>query len=726
MHLDDPLELHLRLTPKQKERLLNAGLKTARDILWRFPARYESFHEPKAIRDLAAGDRAVITGHVVSAKITKTFRTKIALAETVIDDGTGKIRAIWFNQPYIAKTLKPEIEYSFAGRVGEGKRGLFLANPKYRAPGSFVEETEQKTLTPVYPESRGVTSEWLAYAAGKLLEKFSGLPAGEAGAFDDPIPHDILARYKLPSLKTALHAIHKAPDARIALAARKRFAFEEIFLIQLDRQKIKMARSRSHATPVRIAPDAFKPFLSSLPFALTNAQKAAIKAVLTDISRPLPMARLLEGDVGSGKTIVAAIAAYACAKSGHQIAYMAPTEILARQHYQDFCAHFAPYRIPVGLITSSECRRFPSKAFPTKDTHTSRAQFLKWAASGEIPIIIGTHALIQDSMKFRKLALAVIDEQHRFGVAQRARLAEGSPRRTHLASATALGIPHLLSMTATPIPRTLALTLYGDLELTLIDEMPAGRKKIITTVVPPALRARAYEQMRSEIKKGRQAYIICPRIEENSASTRVGRDGSDSEMVLEMKSVKAEHKKLSRDVFPEFNVEMLHGKMLPKEKERVMRDFRAGKIHVLIATSVIEVGVNVPNATLILIEGADRFGLAQLHQLRGRVLRGTHQPYCFVFTDSTTARTLTRLQALVEAKNGFELAEYDLKFRGAGELSGSGQWGISDAGMEALKNIKMVEAARAEARALLERDPELGRHPRLKSFAARFENLHFE
>ncbi|MBI1957131.1 MAG: ATP-dependent DNA helicase RecG [Candidatus Niyogibacteria bacterium] len=699
MHLDDPLELHLRLTPKQKERLAAARLKTPRDILWRFPARYESFHEPKSIRDLAAGDRAVITGHVVSAKIVKTFRTKVALAETVIEDATGKIRTIWFNQPYIAKTLKPEIEYSFAGRVGEGKRGLFLTNPKYRAGEALAEETDQKTLTPVYPESRGVSSEWLAYATEKLLAAFSG-------ALDDPLSHDILARYKLPSLKTALHAIHQPPTLRIAEAARKRFAFEEIFFIQLSRQQIKAARSRSEAFPVRLAPAEFKPFLQSLPFALTRAQQNAAKAVLADISRRTPMARLLEGDVGSGKTMVAAIAAFAAVKNNYQVAYMAPTEILARQHYDDFCARLKPHRIPVGLITSSECRKFPSKAFPNQDTHTSRAQFLKWTSSGELPIVIGTHALIQDSMKFKKLALAIIDEQHRFGINQRAELISG----------TTGGIPHLLSMTATPIPRTLALTIYGDLDLALIDEMPPERKKIVTMVVPPPQRERAYEQMRAEIKKGRQAFVVCPRIEENT----------DSKTALEMKSVKAEHKKLSRDIFPEFCVEMLHGKLLPKEKERIMQNFRTGKIHVLVATSVIEVGVNVPNATLILIEGADRFGLAQLHQLRGRVLRSTHQPYCFVFTDSTTQKTLARLQALVEAKNGFELAEYDLKFRGAGELSGSGQWGISDAGMEALKNIKMVEAARAEAQALLAKDPELAAYPKLQTFARRFSNIHFE
>ncbi|MEK9166632.1 MAG: helicase-related protein, partial [Patescibacteria group bacterium] len=387
----------------------------------------------------------------------------------------------------------------------------------------------------------------------------------------------------------------------------------------------------------------------------------------------------------------------------------APTEILARQHFAEFIKLFSPFGIKLGLITSAECLKYPSKAFQGKPTHISRSQLLKWVGGGEISILLGTHSLIQEAVKFKNLALIVIDEQHRFGINQRLKLSQKNTER----------IPHLLSMTATPIPRTLALTIYGDLDLTVIDELPPGRKRVITEMVSPAHRQRAYEHVREQIQAGRQAYVLCPRIEGAD-------DNPESLLKLTMKAVKEEYKKLSEEVFPEFCVGMLHGKMAPKEKEKVLKEFRENKIKILVATSVIEVGINIPNTTVILIEGAERFGLAQLHQLRGRVMRSEHQPYCFLFTESSSEKTKARLSALVEAKNGFELAERDLELRGAGELTGDKQWGISDVGMEALKNIKMVEAAREEARDLIE-SGELEKHPALFSLALKnSETLHFE
>ena len=391
------------------------------------------------------------------------------------------------------------------------------------------------------------------------------------------------------------------------------------------------------------------------------------------------MSRLLEGDVGSGKTAVAATATYAVATSRPkgqdfgtlQTAYMAPTEILAQQHFESFIKYFSHLPINIALITGSGCKKFPSKVSASwrtgnGSTEISRTQLLKWVASGEISVLIGTHALIQKSVKFKHLALAIVDEQHRFGTTQRQKLVNN-----HTV------IPHLLSMTATPIPRTLALTLYGDLDLTLLDEMPAGRKKIITEVIPPETRSLAYEHIKKELKAGRQLYVICPRIDEPDPT---------KEMAVQAKSVKEEAKRLKSDIFPEYRIEILHSKMTPDAKENVMQDFKAHKIDILVSTSVVEVGVNVENASLIIIEGAERFGLAQLHQLRGRVLRGTHQPYCFVFAETKSPKTTERLKALTTAKNGFELAEFDLTQRGAGALSGSKQWGISDLGMEAIKN----------------------------------------
>ncbi|MEK7575301.1 MAG: DEAD/DEAH box helicase, partial [Patescibacteria group bacterium] len=427
------------------------------------------------------------------------------------------------------------------------------------------------------------------------------------------------------------------------------------------------------------------------------------------------MSRLLEGDVGSGKTAVAATTFYAATTSRPagqnfgtlQTAYMCPTEILATQHFESFINYFKHMPISIALITGSGCRKFPSKVNPGGWTDISRTQLLKWVANGEIPILIGTHALIQKAVKFKNLAYVIIDEQHRFGTAQRQKLV----RKDKIA-------PHLLSMTATPIPRTLALTIYGDLDLTLLDEMPAGRKPIITEIVLPNDRETVYEKIRTELKAGRQAYVICPRINEPDPA---------KEAAVIAKSVKEEAARLKEKIFLEYTIAILHSKMTPDEKDEVMIAFKKHQIDILVATSVVEVGVNVENATSIIIEGAERFGLAQLHQLRGRVIRSNHQAYCYVFAETRSDKTIERLKAFKTAKNGFELAEYDLKFRGAGGLAGLKQWGVSDIAMEALQNLKMVEAARLEANRLLDIDPTLSRYPTLsESVRNRGAEVHFE
>ncbi|MDE2213263.1 MAG: DEAD/DEAH box helicase, partial [Patescibacteria group bacterium] len=390
-----------------------------------------------------------------------------------------------------------------------------------------------------------------------------------------------------------------------------------------------------------------------------------------------------------------------------QVAYMAPTEILAKQHFESFIKYFEVMPLNIGLITGSGAYKFPSKVRKGSATSISRSQLLKWVSNGEIPILIGTHALIEKAVRFKHLGLVIIDEQHRFGTNQRRKLARKEKR-----------LPHLLSMTATPIPRTLALTFYGDLDLTLLDEMPEGRERCITEVIPPKKREKAYDRIRQELENGRQAYVICPRIDEPDP---------EKAFAIMAKSVKEEAKRLKRDIFPEYEIEILHSKMTSAEKDDVMRRFAEHTIDILVATSVVEVGVNVPNATVILIEGAERFGLAQLHQLRGRVMRSIHQAYCFAVTESTGEKTLQRLRAFVDAKNGFELAELDLRQRGAGALSGSRQWGLSDVGMQALDNLRLVEAARSEARALIEKDASLAAYPLLaQAVERRALTSHFE
>ncbi|MFA5022797.1 MAG: DEAD/DEAH box helicase, partial [Candidatus Paceibacterota bacterium] len=436
--------------------------------------------------------------------------------------------------------------------------------------------------------------------------------------------------------------------------------------------------------------------------------------ILADFAGDKPMVRLLEGDVGSGKTMVAAATTFAMVRAGLEVSYMAPTEILARQHFESFIKYFEHMNIQVGLITGKECKKFPSKINPHESTHISKPQLLKWVANGEIPILVGTHALIQKQVKFKNLAYAIIDEQHRFGVLQRARLV----RKNGADQKSSASLPHLLSMTATPIPRTLALTVFGDLDLTLLDQMPAGRKPIITKIVGPDKRDEAYEHIRTELKAGRQAYVICPRIDEPDP---------DKEMAVQAKSAKAETVRLQDKIFPEFTVEVMHSKLKPKDKEDTMQQFVAGEIDILVSTSVIEVGVNVPNATIIIIEGAERFGLAQLHQLRGRVLRSNHQAYCYIFSETRSQKSMDRLKALVNAKNGFELAEHDLALRGSGTIVGGKQWGISDIGMEAIKNLKMVEAARTEAEKIINADPDLSQHPSfLARLASQKQEIHFE
>ena len=707
MHLADAVDKHFpRLKTDQKRALAKLGIRTIRDLLYHFPARYENAGPTGTITGVTAGAEVTLYGTVRKPDIRKTWKSRRPVAEAWLEDNSGKIKMMWFSQPYIAKSLHDGMHVKVSGRVaGEGAK-VYLANPEIdKSPlepeevhhSLFVTgtETSDQTLYPIYSESKGVSSLWITHAIRKVFE------TNAHEHLDDPIPPAILARYNLPSLSSALvfiHAPKKMPDAE---AARKRFAFEEVFALQVVMQQRRRLHLREEALPVAVDRNALTDFIASFPFPATDAQMKAIEAIVSDFEKTHPMLRLLEGDVGSGKTAVAAATAYLVATSlpkGRiagtlQVAYLCPTEILAKQHFSTFVSYFKDHPIPIGLITGSECRKFPSRVRYEESAKLSKAAFKKMVANGEIPIVIGTHALVEKSLSFKYFAYAIIDEQHRFGTIHRQRLATKG----------ALA-PHLLSMTATPIPRTLALTLYGDLDITLLDEMPKGRKPVLSDVLGPERREQAYERVRSELAAGRQAYVICPRIDEPDPA---------KELALQAKSVKAEAARLQKEVFPKATIDILHSKMRPLEKETVMKRFEKGDIDVLVATSVVEVGVNVPNATVILIEGAERFGLAQLHQLRGRVIRSTHQSHCFALPESFGPATKERMKAFVSAKNGFELAEYDLALRGAGELAGGRQWGVSDIAMEALKNIKLVEAARTEAARLVAEDPELRQHPAL-------------
>lgn len=716
MQLTDQLSTHLRIRDEQKKALAKLGIVTVYDLLYHFPARYTDISKVSSIANLVVGETATIVAKVLKAETKKAWKRKIPMAEATLEDATGKIKAIWFNQAYIAKMLPMNSTVALTGRVTESKSGIYLANAEFDkgtalpidAHESLFKDADTGAHIPVYGESRGVTSRFIHHALEKIIA------SGVLDTTVDPLPDTILKKYSLPSWKTAMIWLHFPRKVTDAEAARKRFAFEEVFFIQLGKARDKKELSRLPAHTISIDTERVNDFIKRFGFPLTGAQERAIATIFKDYTSGAPMSRLLEGDVGSGKTAVAAAAAFAIATSrpdnknfgNLQVAYMAPTEILSTQHFESFIQFFKHMPIQIGLLTGKTARKFPSKVNPSGWTDISRAQLLKWVANGEIPILIGTHTLIQKSVKFKHLAGVIIDEQHRFGVKQRMNLA----RKEGLA-------PHFLSMTATPIPRTLALTVYGDLDLSLLDESPKGRLPIKTEIISPDKRKEVYEKIRTALREGRQAYIICPRIDEPDP---------DKELAVQAKSVVSEAKRLKKEVFPEYEIGVLHSKMSKQKKEDEMEAFAKHNIDILCATSVVEVGVNVPNATVIVIEGAERFGLAQLHQLRGRVQRGSHQSYCYLFTDSGSSKTAERLKALVTAKNGFELSELDLQLRGAGELAVGKQWGVSDLGMEAIKNPKMVEAARTEAKKIIEEDL-LSHYPELeRALTLRIKEMHFE
>lgn len=721
MRVDDDLSiLFPRLKPDQKKALEKLGIRTIRDLLYHFPARYEAAGPTGTIAGITPGSDVTLYGTIRKPDTRKAWKSRKPIAEAWLEDASGKVKLMWFSQPYIAKMLQDGMVVKISGRVAGTEKSPYVANPevdKSPVPPESVHDSlftnaegeSADTLFAIYPESKGISSLWFLHAMKRLFE------ARVHEEIEDPIPESMLAKYNLPALSTALIWMHAPRSLKNAEAAKKRFAFEEVFAIQLLMQKSRHEAQEEKALPVSVDDTSLMDFIASFPFPPTNAQARSIDDITNAFRKAHPMRRLLEGDVGSGKTAVAAATSYIVATSRPpgrqsgtlQVAYMCPTEILAKQHFSTFVSYFKDHPIPIGLITGSECRKFPSKVPYEESAKVSRAQFAKWVKNGEIPIVIGTHALIYKSLEFQHLAYAIIDEQHRFGMLHRQKLTQKG------------GVsPHLLSMTATPIPRTLALTIYGDLDLSLLDEMPAGRKPVITEVLGPEKREHAYARVKEELSKGRQAYVICPRIDEPDPT---------KEMALQAKSVKAEAERLRKEVFPGIAIDILHSKMTPAEKEDVMNRFAADEVKILVATSVVEVGVNVPNATVILIEGAERFGLAQLHQLRGRVIRSSHQAYCFALPEKLSGQTKDRLKALTTAKNGFELAEYDLALRGAGELAGSRQWGVSDIAMEAIKNIKMVEAARKEAAAVIEEDPKLTKYPSFRALIARkAESIHFE
>lgn len=665
LSLGDPVTAITGIDKAYGERLAHVGVRTVRDLLLYFPRRHENFASVTPIAGIRPGMQTTVRAEVYQIERIFTPKKHMQIARATVSDDSGRMTIVWFNQPYIASQLHPGDQLLFAG-TAELNGGLVMKNPDYERVSK--DPTHSARIVPIYPETRGLTSRWLRAKILPLLHLVQG--------FEEILPLELVNRRRLMPRATALKQVHFPDSVETLGQARDRLAFEEIFVNQVAVQQAKRARKLHPARAIPFDEVSARAFVAALPFRLTNAQRRAAWQILKDMTRPEPMNRLLEGDVGSGKTVVAAMAMHHVARHGFQSMLLAPTEILARQHAEVIESLLRPFGIVVGMLLGGT----PSAA---------RRALLASAADGSLNVLVGTHALIEDDVRFSALALAVVDEQHRFGVQQRLAVRQGELW------------PHFLSMTATPIPRTLGLTLFGDLDISVLDEMPPGRPPVATRLVPPDERPAAYAFVREQVAAGRQVFVICPLIQESDK--------------LGVRSAIEEVEKLRTDVFPELadRIGLLHGRMKSAEKEAVMLRFQRGEVAILVATSVVEVGIDIPNATVMMIEGADRFGLAQLHQFRGRVGRGAHQSSCLLFTDVDDPETIRRLTALVSHQSGFDLAEIDFQLRGMGDLHGLRQHG-HEFTIASLLDRVLISDAQAEAARLLERDPTLDGEPALR------------
>jgi ATP-dependent DNA helicase RecG len=659
LDLDLPLSHITGVGPRQAQRLQKLGLFTVRDLLFHLPRRYEDTRDSVPLRALQVGLVQTSRVHIRNISARKTPYKRMPLVEATLEDAGVVVTAVWFNQPFILKQLHPGMEVIVSGKVEMSRTGLSFRSPIFERVGP--DQHHVGTLAPVYPETDGISSRFLRTKIEPLLGFTTQVP--------DRLPPSVRDEEGLTPIAEALYQVHKPQDQESATRARERIAFEELFLLQVAAERARRRRMSGPGVIVAYDIELARRFVATLPFKLTDGQRVAAHEILTDLAAPGPMNRLLQGDVGSGKTVVAALAALMTHNAGFQTAVMAPTEILARQHHATLEKLLGPHGLPPRLLVGST-------------SAGARREILAGLAGGHDSLIVGTHALIEDDVAMVNLGLVVVDEQHRFGVAQRQRLRQ-----------TSGAMPNYLALTATPIPRSLSNTLYGDVDLSELREMPPGRRPVETEVVPPEARQSAYDFVRAEVQKGRQAFVICPLIEESDK--------------LGAKSATAEYERLSTTIFPDLRVELLHGRMPGREKTERMQRFVNGDADVLVATSVVEVGVDVPNATIMVIEGAERFGLAQLHQFRGRVGRDQHQSYCLLFEGGIDEEGSQRLAAVAATDSGFELAERDLQLRGPGQLVGLRQHGLPDMLAADLLDVALGQRARQAAIRWLDSDPGL-------------------
>lgn len=657
---------------KTGEQLELAGLRTVGDLINFLPRAYEDFSEVVKIADISPGKRT-IKAHVEKVE-TKRVRRGMTITTAVLADDSGKLKAVWFNQPYRMTQLQGDKDFYFSGNFEFSYNRYQLTNPSAELTSEVPVSTDR--IVPIYRAVKGLKSQVVRKILNEIRSFMLFLP--------DPLPADVVKRQKLISYADALVKLHFPNSNDDIEKGRERLAFDELFGLLLAAQLNKQANAQLEGWAIPFDQQAVKHFVGQLPFKLTNAQRMAAWEIIQDFEKPTPMNRLLQGDVGSGKTVVAGLAARQAASSGFQTAIMAPTEILASQHAETLSKMLQPHGVSVGLLTGS----VKGKA---------REELYRQIADGGVDVVVGTHALIQDTVAFHKLGFVVIDEQHRFGVAQRQQLLQKSAR-----------MPHLLAMTATPIPRSLALTLYGEMDISILNERPAGRKPIITKIWSPNSRAQLYDLIEEQLAAGRQAYVICSLIDDNPQN--------------ELKSVQDEYKKLRVGPFKHRQIGLLHGKLKPAEKDAVMSEFASGKTDILVSTTVVEVGVDVPNATVILIENADRFGLAQLHQLRGRVGRSDAQSFCYLMlSDSKPASK--RLREVEKSNDGFYLAEVDLKLRGPGEIYGRAQHGELNLQVATLGDTRLIARAQKEARDFVFQGESLVQYSQLTAQVEKYQRL---
>jgi ATP-dependent DNA helicase RecG len=673
-------------------RALDIG--SVRDLLWYVPFRYDDFSRVVAPGEARVGDMVTVVGWIQSISSRPAKNRRVKLVEAIVSDEEGEMKVVWFNQSYLEKTLPIGSKVSLAGRI-DGRFGRCLVNPMIERGD---EQTHTGRIVPVYGLTGSLTMRRLRDAVKAALPAVSEFP--------DWIPPWIIEQESYPSLSEAIRGVH-FPDSRDELdASVARLKFDELFLHQLMFAHVRSEREKKNATPIPMDATLLKTFVARLPFDLTNAQRKAIWEVVQDLEKAHPMNRLLEGDVGSGKTVVAAAAAAVVLHAGGRVAYLAPTEILASQQHRAFLQLL---REPIGLLTRTQCkigeqetnRRDMMRALTSANAQYSYEHSTSLSAG--VHCLVGTHALLQESLKLGYFSLVIVDEQHRFGVEQRHALLEAGGERA----------PHLLSMSATPIPRTLALTIYGDLELSILNELPEGRKPVATAVVSESQQAGMWNHVQDQIKHGRQVFVVCPLI-----------DPSDK---LGVKSVAEVAQDLKKGVLKDAKIETLHGRLKTDEKEAVIEKFRTSRIDVLVSTTVVEVGVDIPGASVMVIIGAERFGLAQLHQLRGRVGRDDTQSYCYLLPEQRSGTSEARLRVMEQTTDGFKLAQRDLELRGAGNVFGNSQSGFPDFQLATPADTELMKKARDYATELLVQDPDLAGHPLIRERIERqFEIVHLE